>query len=79
MNTHHIATIAAYPNKFGSFTGAVLDKATKEVISERFETYDAARNWARSKSWEMFGPFNYAYIRQKGKNQYRANCWKSEA
>ena len=77
MNTYHVATINAFENKFGSWTGAILNKETKEVIRERFATYDEARNWVKTKAWEMFGPINYASMRRKG--EYLANCWKTEA
>ena len=74
MTTKHVATINAFPNKFGTFTGAIRNEITREVIRERFTTYDDARNWVKSKAWEMFGPVNYASIRRKG--EYFANCWK---
>jgi hypothetical protein len=73
MKTYHVATINAFPNKFGTFTGVIRDEATREVIRERFSTYDDARNWIKSKAWEMFGPVKYASIRRKG--EYLANCW----
>lgn len=73
MNTEHIATINAFPNKFGTYTGAILNKKTREIVRERFETFDEARNWARLKGWEMFGPVHYATVRRKG--EYYANLW----
>lgn len=77
MDTTHIATIAAFANKFDSFTGAIRDEATKEVIKERFNSFDEARNWIRTKSWEMFGPVHYAAVRRKKtmKGEYYANLW----
>jgi len=77
MNSQHVATINAFPNKFGTFTGAIRNEATREIIRERFDTYDAAKNWVRAKAWEMFGPINYASLRRK--NEYLANCWRNEA
>ncbi len=69
----HAATITAFPNKFGTFTGIIRNEATKEKIVERFQTYDEARNFVRTKAWEMFGPGNYASMKRKG--EYLANYW----
>lgn len=77
MNSQHVATINAFPNKFGTFTGVIRNEETREIIRERFDTYDAAKNWVRIKAWEMFGPINYASLRRK--NEYLANCWRNEA
>ena len=44
--TSHVATIAAFPYKFGSFTGAVLNTETREALRERFATIDKAKFWA---------------------------------
>ena len=77
MSKYHVATINAFPNKFGTFTGAIRDESSREVIRERFETYDEAKNWVRTKAWEMFGPVNYASMRRKG--EYLANCWSNES
>ena len=71
--TKHIATVNAFPNKFGSFTAAIRNEVTKEVIRERFLTYDEARNYAKSKAWEMFGPVKFAAMPRKG--EYLANVW----
>ena len=70
---NHVATINAFPNKFGSYTGAIRNELTKEVIRERFPTYDEAKNFVRVKAWEMFGPVNYASVKRKG--EYFANIW----
>ncbi len=77
MNSTHVATINAFPNKFGTFTGAIRDEASRKIIRQRFETYDEARNWVKVTAWEMFGPVNYASMNRKG--EYLANCWKNEA
>ncbi len=74
-NTYHLATINAFPNKFGTFTGAIRNESTKEVIRERFQTYDEARNWTKTKVWEMFGPVKYAAMPRKG--EYLANVWSA--
>lgn len=75
--TAHIATVNAFANKFGTFSAAILDKATGEVVRERFATFDEARNFARTKAWEMFGPVHFAPMRRKG--EYLANVWQDVA
>lgn len=70
----HVATLNAFANKFGGFTGAVRNEATREVVRQRFATYDDARNFVRAKAWELFGPVNYASMPRKG--EYYANVWK---
>lgn len=70
----HIATVQAYENTMGSFTAAIRNEETREVIIERFPTFDAARNFVRTKAWELYGPITFAPLRRKG--EYRANVWK---
>jgi hypothetical protein len=74
MQTKHVATINAFKNKFGTYTGAIRNEETREIIRERFETYDDARNWVKTKAWDMFGPIHYAGMPRKG--EYLANCWR---
>lgn len=74
MMKKHVATINAFPNKFNGWTGAFRNEATREIVRERFETRDDARNWAQRKAFEVFGPVNYASIARKG--EYLANCWQ---
>ena len=74
MQTAHVATIKAYQNQFGSWTGVIHDKDTKEIVLERFHTMNEARNWVRIKAREMFGAISFAAIRRK--NEYYAKCWK---
>jgi hypothetical protein len=69
----HAATITAFANKFGTFTGVVRDESTGAKTIERFHTLDAARNFARAKVWEAFGPGRYASMRRKGESL--ANYW----
>lgn len=71
----HIATINAFENKFGTFTGAIRNEVTKEVVRERFATFDEARNFVKIKVWETFGPVRYASMRRKG--EYYANVWEA--
>lgn len=70
----HVATINAFPNKFGGWTGAIRNEATHAVERKRFDTRDEARNWVRQAAYEMFGEVNYAHIARKG--EYLANCWQ---
>lgn len=70
----HIATITAFPNKFGTFSGAIRCELTNEIKRERFDTMDDARNWVRQTAFDMFGAVKYAGIARKG--EYLANCWK---
>lgn len=72
--TKHVATVNAFANKFGTFTGAVRNEETREVIRERFPTLDDARNFVRSYAWNNFGPVSFAPMRRK--NEYLANVWK---
>jgi hypothetical protein len=73
MNTRHAATITAFANKFGSFSGIIRNESTGAKTIERFESYDAARNFVRIKAWDMFGPGRYASMPRKG--EYLANYW----
>ncbi len=70
---HHVATINAFPNKFGTFSGAIRNEMTKEIVRGRFATYDEARKWVKAQAWEMFGPVRYASMPRKG--EYLANVW----
>lgn len=71
----HVATAMAYELKAGGFIGGVRHQETKEVWSEKFATLDAARNFAKNKSWELFPGCRLAAIRRKG--EYFANVWVS--
>jgi hypothetical protein len=70
----HVATIAAFPNKFGSFTGAFKNRQTGEVVRERFPSLSEAQAWAKKKAWDVFGPVRYAALNRKG--EYESNVWK---
>ena len=72
--TYHVATINAFANKFGTYSGAIRDEATKEIVRERFETFEAAKNWVRAEAWKKFGPISFAPMHRKG--EYYANCWR---
>lgn len=72
---YHIATVNAFKNKFGTFTGAILDKSAGTVLRERFPTMDNARNWVKAETWKMFGPVKFASMPRKG--EYYANVWQA--
>lgn len=69
----HVATITAFANKHGDYSVAIRNEETKEILRERFPSYDEARNFAKTKAWELFGPIKYASIKRK--DEYLANCW----
>jgi hypothetical protein len=71
---HHIATITAFANKFGTYTAVISSESNGSKITERFQTYDEAKNFCRSKAWDMFGPGRYASM-PRGKDEYLANYW----
>jgi hypothetical protein len=71
----HVATVNAFANKFGGFTGAIRNEATKVVTRERFATYDEARNWVKATAWEVCGPVRFAAMPRKG--EYFANVWSA--
>lgn len=73
MNAHHVATVNAFVNKFGTYTGAVRNEATREIERKRFETLDETKNWCKSYAWEVWGPVTFAAMRRKG--EYFANVW----
>lgn len=71
---NHVATIMAFPNKYGDWSGAFRNEDTREVVRERFATRDEARNWAQRKAYDAFGAVRYASVARKG--EYLANCWQ---
>ncbi len=73
MNAHHVATVNAFADKFGTFTGVVRNEATREIERKRFETLDEAKNWCKAYAWEVCGPVTFAAMRRKG--EYFANVW----
>jgi hypothetical protein len=72
----HLATVRAFPNKFGSYTGAVVPVGG-EAIKERFPTYDEAKNWARAQAWDRFKPCRFSYIAGRGRENYISNIWSA--
>lgn len=73
MHVAHVATMNAFENKFGTYTGAVRNERTKEVVRERFETMEDAKNFVQAKAYEWFGEGNFAPMYRK--NEYFANYW----
>ena len=60
---NHIATIAAYPIKAdlgGGFRGVFFVRATKDRrASERFDTLEQARHWAKLQAHETYEVVGY--------------------
>lgn len=73
----HIATIAAYPIKDelgGGFRGVFKPIGEERVPSDRFDTLEQAKFWAKDKAWKAnegcrFAPLN------KARGEYWANVW----
>lgn len=76
-NVTHIATIAAYPVKDelgGGYRGVMLVRETKaRTASDRFDTLEEAKSWAKTKAWEAFNGCTFAALRKRG--EYQANVW----
>lgn len=73
----NVAVAMAYANKFGSWTGEVVDVATKTRVSARFETYDEALNFARVKVGEKYGAVKFASVKfKRGHVEYKSFIWK---
>lgn len=80
MNTAHVATIAAYPIKEtlgGGFRGVMVVSETKErVASDRLDTLEAARYWAKKAAWDRYGDHDgYALAALRRTGEYQANVW----
>ena len=71
----HIATIGAFPNKRGNFTGALLVLSTRERVAEDFDTLEEARYWAKVQAHERFPEGRLAPIMVRKSKEYRANVW----
>jgi hypothetical protein len=72
----HVATIAAYPIKDelgGGFRGVYKPVGAERVPSERFETLEAAKFWAKNEAWKLHPSCRYAALKLRG--EYRANIW----
>lgn len=75
----HIATIAAYPIKDelgGGFRGVFFLRATKERrVSDRFDTLDQARYWAKLQAHEAYSADGYSLAPLRKRGEYQANVW----
>lgn len=76
-NVAHVATIAAYPIKDelgGGFRGVFKKVGEERRPSERFDTLEEAKYWAKVQAHEAYAPgYSLAPVRLKG--EYRANVW----
>lgn len=77
--SNHIATIAAYPIKDeigGGFRGVFFLTATKERrASERFDTIEQARYWAKVQAHEAYDAVGYTLAPVTRRGEYKANVW----
>lgn len=72
----HIATIAAYPLKDGGYRGVFLNRDTKErIASDRLDTLEAAKFWAKTKAHEAYDAVGYSLAPLRRKGEYQANVW----
>lgn len=76
-NVAHIATIAAYPIKEelgGGFRGVFKKVGEERVCSDRCETLEEAKFWAKSQAHEAYAPaYSLAPLHKRG--EYQANIW----
>lgn len=83
MNTHHVATIAAYPIKAelgGGFRGVFFNRETKErKQSDRCDTLEQATYWAKAAAHEAYKADGYSLAPLRRKGEYQANVWVREA
>lgn len=77
--TAHVATIAAYPIKDelgGGFRGVMLVVSPKvRHASDRFETLEQAKFWAKTKAHETYEEAGYSLAPFRRKGEYQANVW----
>jgi hypothetical protein len=75
----HIATLLAYPIKSelgGGFRGVYFIRSTKErKTSDRFETLEEARHWAKVQAHEAYDEIGYALAPVTRRGEYLANVW----
>lgn len=72
----HIATIAAYPIKDergGGFRGVFKVVGEEIILSDRFDTLEAAKFWAQDKAWKAYKGCRFASLNKRG--EYQANVW----
>ena len=76
---NHIATIAAHPIKAdlgGGFRGVFFVRATKDRrSSERFDTLEQARHWAKLQAHEAYEAVGYRIAAVRKPGEYQANVW----
>lgn len=79
MNTYHVATITAYQIKAelgGGFRGVIFNRETKERRqSDRLDTIEAAKFWAKSEAHKAYEPDGYSLAPIYRKGEYYANVW----
>ena len=76
MNICHTATIAAYPIKDelgGGFRGVYKAIGQDRIASDRFDTLEQAKFWAKKMAGQLHAGCRLAAYRRKG--EYKANVW----
>lgn len=78
--TANVATIAAYPIKTelgGGFRGVMLVAIPTKVrhASDRFETLEEAKFWAKTKAHEAYEEAGYSLAPLRRNGEYQANVW----
>lgn len=74
MIVEHVATVAAYEAKDGTFSAVFRNEHTEKIDRILgFATLEEAKHKAQMMAWDTFGPVHYASIPKKG--EYRANVW----
>jgi hypothetical protein len=74
MTMKHVATIAAYPAKDGTFSIAFRTEASGDIVRKTgIDSLSSARYEAQKMAWDTIGECVYAPLKRRG--EYRANVW----
>lgn len=74
----HIATLAAYPIKEelgGGYRGVMLVHGSKRVASDRCDTLEQARYWAKAQAHAAYDEIGYTIAPMRCRGEYKANVW----
>lgn len=77
-NVAHVATIAAYPIKDelgGGFRGVFKKVGEERRPSDRFDTLEEAKFWAKSQAHDAYAAGGYSLATYKLKGEFKANVW----
>ena len=71
----HVATVTAYEAKDGTFSIAMRNEVTSEIVrAYGHADLSSATYAAKMLAWDALGPVKYAKLNRKG--EYLANVWK---